>query len=84
MEDKFNEDKFNDKIKYYLQLFHEKDITTETVKEYLDDKSFCCYINMPCSVCSHGCFKINIKWLLEKILDETQMELFRKLEDKLL
>lgn len=73
-----------DKIKYYLQLFYERGITDETVKEYLDDKSFCCYMNMPCQVCSHGCFKINIMWELEKILDKTQMELFRKLEYELL
>lgn len=84
MEDKFNEDKFNDKIKYYLQLFYEKGITTETVKEYLDDKSFCWYINMACPICSHGCFKINVIWELEKILDKTQMNLFRKLEFELL
>ena len=78
------ENEFNDKIKYYLQLFYEKGITIETVKEYLDDKSFCCYMNMACQVCSHGCFKINIKWELEKILDETQLKLFRKLELELL
>ena len=78
------EDEFNDKIKYYLRLFYEKGITAETVKEYLDDKSFCCYVNMPCMICSRGCFKINIRWELEKILDETQMKLFRKLECELL
>lgn len=78
------EDKFNDKIKYYLQLFYENGITVETVKEYLDDKSFCCYMNAPCPLCSRGCFKINVMWELEKILDETQINLFRKLEYKLL
>ena len=78
------EDKFNDKIKYYLQLFYEKGITTETVKEYLDDKSFCCYMNMPCPICSNCCFKINVIRELEKILDETQIKLFRKLEFELL
>jgi hypothetical protein len=56
------------KIQYYLNLFLDKGINEDTVTEFLSDNSFCCFtgIGWMCPVCSHGCFKINIKWEMEK------------------
>lgn len=56
------------KIQYYINLFLDKGINEDTVTEFLSDNSFCCFtgIGWMCPICSHGCFKINIKWYMEK------------------
>lgn len=72
------------KIQYYINLFLDKGINEDTVTEFLSDNSFCCFtgIGWMCPVCSHGCFKINIKWYMEKDkrFSKKDMDKFWKLE----
>jgi hypothetical protein len=72
------------KIQYYINLFLDKGINEDTVTEFLSDNSFCCFtgIGWNCPICSHGCFKINIKWEMEKDKRFTKkdMDKFWKLE----
>ena len=70
------------KIQYYLNLFKNKGINKETVTEFLSDNSFCCFggHGWACPICSHGCFKINIKWEMEKEFTKEDNEKFFNIE----
>ena len=69
----------NSKINYYFEEFSKRGLDEELIKEFSEDRSFCPYGgDMKCAVCSCGCFKINVIWLLEQLWGEDKIhELLR-------
>lgn len=77
------------KIEYYVKLFIENGINEDTMVEFLSDNSFCSFggHGWSCPICSHGCFKINVMWILEALEKKNKLNFsldnFMNLEMKL-
>ena len=77
------------KIEYYVKLFTENDVNEKTLTEFLTDNSFCTFGGggWACPICSHGCFKINVMWVLKALEKRNKLNFtlddFHSLEMKL-
>ena len=63
----------DNKISYYVNKFRTCGLKKEFIEEFKNDRTMCHYSDMPCEVCSCGCFKINVIWELSAIFGDNRI-----------
>ncbi len=71
--------KIEDKIEFWVKSLVE-DHSDDNIRKFMADAEHCSLTGhgMACPICSHGCFKINVMWVLESIDKDLAEKILRK------